>query len=1070
MPARVALVAAFLCVSGLCALIFQTAWLRDFRLIFGSSTPAAAAVLAVFMGGLGLGNAFFGRRVDASPAPLRFYAALELGISIAAGLSPFLVQTVRGMYIALGGQQALGIAGATVVRLLLTALVIGVPTFLMGGTLPAAARAATATEDAGRRSIGWLYGLNTLGAVLGALLATFVLLELFGTRETLWIAVALNLVNAALAWRTAQRWAATPDGTPRPDRGSRRKSEKTKEPPTLQTGGDAAAADLQDASPVLIYAAAGIVGFAFFLMELVWYRMLGPILGGTTFTFGLILAVALAGIGVGGAVYPLLFRSRVPTLRDLALSCAWEALAIAVPFALGDRVAIFALVLQGLRYFGFAGQTLGWTLVALVVIFPAAVVSGIQFPLLIALLGRGSREVGRQVGPAFAWNTAGAIAGSLAGGFGLVPVLTAPGAWKFVFGLLSLLAILLALAVFRRQRRAGQLLHPLAVTAAATACLFALGPTSVWRHSGIGAGRAWLPPASNATRNDLIAWKRDRQRNIVWQADGREVSVAVSTASGVAFLVGGKSDGNAATDAGTQIMFSVLAAMLHPQPQEGLVIGLGTGESAGWLATLPTMQRVDVVELEPAIAAVAAASTALNHDVLHHPKVQIEFNDAREALQTTRRKYDVIASEPSNPYRAGVASLYTLDFYRAVRERLKPGGLFAQWVQGYEIDVLTMRIVLATLRTAFPYVEVWQAKPGDLVMICSAEPLAYELARLQERVAQPAYAEALRVGWRTQTVEGVLAHYLANERFVTAVAAQEPRMLNTDNQNYLEYSFARTVGVGAGFSAFTLREEARARNQHRPSAIASGVNWEAVEDALIDFSALIGDVPLTPQAFTGPRSERAQAMADVAYYNGTRLMQHFVQLQRGPRDWTELYALAFAHAQHGSEQARPLLVRLAEHSPLEAKLLEALLLHQSNKTQEAAPVLAKGLIALRSDARVLPSLGEPIMKLAVQIVEKDPQQAAVLFDALSKPFALHLFNDRRMRARILVGQRVGAEALAAAVAEMEPYYPWEPTLLEVRLRAYEAVKSPRALVARQELLKFRRGVPQTQLLNPPAQP
>ena len=194
------LVSLLLFVSGLCALVFQTAWLREFRLIFGASTPASAAVLAIFMGGMGLGNIVLGRRADRATNPLRLYAMLELAVSITSIASPLLVQLVRAMYLALGGQETLGVTGATIARLVLSALVMGPPTFFMGGTLPAAARAVTVAEDEGRRNVGWLYGLNTLGAVAGAIVATFVLLERLGTRETLWLAGAMNLLNAAAAW------------------------------------------------------------------------------------------------------------------------------------------------------------------------------------------------------------------------------------------------------------------------------------------------------------------------------------------------------------------------------------------------------------------------------------------------------------------------------------------------------------------------------------------------------------------------------------------------------------------------------------------------------------------------------------------------------------------------------------------------------------------------------------------------------------------------------------------------------------------------------------------------------
>ena len=360
-------------------------------------------------------------------------------------------------------------------------------------------------------------------------------------------------------------------------------------------------------------------------------------------------------------------------------------------------------------------------------------------------------------------------------------------------------------------------MHPLLATTGAALCLIAVGPTAVWRHSAIGAGRARPPAALTASQNDLRSWMHERRRQIGWEADGIEASVAMATGGSVAFLVNGKSDGNSVTDAATQIMFPVLGAMLHADPRESLVIGLGTGESAGWLAELPTMERVDVVELEPAIAHVAEAVRTAKPRRAEAPEgPHVIYNDARELVQTTRQQYDLIASEPSNPYRSGVSSLYTLDFYQHVRQRLKPGGLFVQWLQGYEIDVPTVRMVLATLWKAFGHVEIWETKPGDMVLICGVERLTYDLARMQSaggvaRIPRgPAYWLADDDGRRSSVA-------LCGQREIRGPGdGGGIGRINTDNRNLLEYRFARTVGRGTDFSVAQLREDAREINLGRP--------------------------------------------------------------------------------------------------------------------------------------------------------------------------------------------------------------------------------------------------------------
>jgi spermidine synthase len=1071
MNARAQSVAVLLFVSGTCALVFQTAWFREFRLIFGASTPASAAVLAIFMGGLGLGNALLGRRADASANPLRLYSLFEIGISLLCAVSPLLVPLVRTVYLAIGGQETLGILGATLARLLLSALVLGVPTFLMGGTLPAAARAVTQADDRSRRDVGLLYGLNTLGAVCGVLLSTFFLLEFLGTRATLWAACAVNLLNAMAAWKLAQAWgplvttelpspigASTPD---RRDRSATQRKDKGLRKPQIAASESTSAAVLAEhaASPALLYFSAGLVGFVFFLMELVWYRMLGPILGGSTFTFGLILAVALTGIGLGGALYPVLFRDQRPDLRSFALTLSWEALAIALPFALGDRLAILALVLRGLAFYGFFGQALGWLAIALIVVFPAALISGIQFPLLIALIGQGSRNIGKQLGQAFGWNTVGAMAGSLAGGFGLLTLLTAPGVWKLSAIVLAGFAVLILLVEFGRLRQVMRLVQPLAVVAVAALLLSALGPTAVWRHNGIGAGRARL---AGSTQNDLRVFINNSRRHIVWEADGRESSVAISAQNGLAFIVNGKSDGNAISDAGTQIMLGVLGALLHPEPQSGLIVGLGTGESAGWLASLPEIQRVDVVELEPAICEVARQCSPLNHRVLEHPKVHLTLNDAREVLQTTRRKYDVIASEPSNPYRTGVSSLYTREFYEAARERLTERGIFIQWLQGYEIDLPTIRTVLTTLSEVFPHIEIWETNPADLVLVCSLTPLEYTASDLERRIAEPAMHQALRVAWRTATIEGVLAHLVADRRYAAAVAARGGGAMNTDDKNVLEYSFARTVGRQGGFTIQGLRNESVVAATHRPVQLATSVNWERVEDCRLAYYAVHGETPLPVQQLAGDRRKRAEALA--SYFlsgDAAEAIRQWESQPKPPFDLCETMAMALAYADRGNPKALELAGQLRGDCPLDADAIAAVHAARTGKTAEAVDQFCKFFLALRHDPTPSRRVIDLALLAASQTAEEHPEHCRPIYEALQHPFSVALFEDRRRGILILLGQRLTGREFTAAMLLVEPYPPWDASVLTARVQAYEKTQHP--LLAR-----ARRDLEQLQSLSPEA--
>lgn len=1014
--------AGLLFASGACALVYQIAWLREMRLVFGASTAASAAVLAIFMGGLGLGGVLLGRRADRHPRPLVLYAQLELLIALAAAATPSLVWIVRAAYVALGGSVTLGLGGATIVRLALTTLVLCVPTILMGGTLPAAARAVESDDDPRRRRLGLLYGANTIGAVTGAFLATFVLLEVLGTHRTLWAACLVNALVGIVARKLA-----------------REQTLRTSMPVERR---DEPAVDAQ-APAGFVLASAAVVGFAFLAMELVWYRMLGPLLGGSSFTFGLILAVALFGIGLGGAAYALGGARRSPTLAGFALTCVLEALAIAVPWALGDRLAFLAIALRSLATFGFPGLVAGWTVVAAIVVLPAAFVAGLQFPLLIGLLGRGAHRVGDDVGRAYAWNTLGAIAGSLAGGFGLLPLLSATVTWQLLAVLLTGLG-LVALALSRDVRRPATL-----AAAAATVALLvvATGPTAAWRHSPIGAGRVQL---ARLDPNAQRAWANGRSGAIAWSADGVESSIAVDRGDGgVAVLANGKSDSSARGDAGTTVMVGMLGAILHPAPATALVVGLGTGTTAGWLGVVPGIERVDVVELEPAVLEAARASAAVNHDVLANPRVHVILGDAREVLLASRARYDVIASEPSNPYRAGVASLFTVEAYRAAADRLAPGGVFLQWLQAYEVDAETVRTVYATLAAVFPHVETWTTRSGDLVLAASLQPIAWDVPVLRERLGREPYRSALASAWRATGLEGLLARYVAGPGVARAVASAEGVRRNTDDRTVIEFAFARSVGRTDLFGVDDLRDVARRLGHARPTLTNGAVDWDDVDDQRIAQLTAEGATPTSADGFS--REQRVRAAAQAAFLQG-RWSSALAQWRTQPKEASgpvETLVVAAGLADDGDEAA---LGRLDALHPAEADVVTALLRLRQGHAPEAATALDRALVRYQTDPWPITSVMRRGLELVPDVVAADRGARARFQATLATPFAVSMLDGLRLQtARRLAGLDASCIDVFAA---WEPNPPWSYDVLLQRARCYETHGHPLASRALDDLVTF----------------
>jgi spermidine synthase len=1015
-------------------LVYQITWLRMLRHVFGASTMANAAVLAIFMGGLGAGGLLLGKRADKHPNPLALYARLELGVAAAAALSPFLIWLVRQLYLGLGGQEALGTVGGTALRLVLSALVLGVPTFLMGGTLPAAVKAAERAHDLGRRSLGLIYAMNTLGAVTGTMWATFAALELLGTRASLWSATAANALIALIALYIAHR---------------------------VEKLGPEAEQDSQEAAPAaaeasllapqrLVWVAAGVVGFVFLLMELCWYRILAPILGGSSYTFGLILAVALLGIGIGGLLYAFGGARRRPTLMTFALTCLLEAFFLGLPLWLGDDIAVWAMALRPLGFSGFWTLVAVWGVVAMVVIFPAALLAGYQFPVLIALLGTGEEDVGQHIGVAYAWNTGGAILGSLAGGFGLMPILGAVGVWRLGVATLVILGLVCVGAVARRGRPAG----PRALAVGALALLSVLfmtaqGPTAFWRHSPIGIGH--LKPKLSSP-NDLQNLLRERRRPIIWETDGVESSVALNAANGLSFIVHGKPDGNAIGDAPTQVMSGMIPAALHPRPESALVIGLGTGSTAGWLAAIPSVKRVDAVEFEEAILHVAAACRHVNQDALNNPQLHVILGDGREVLLASDRKYDVIHSEPSNPYRAGIASLFTLEFYRAVFERLEDDGIFGQWIQGYDVAPQTIRTIIATLRAVFPSVEIWETLSGtDLLLVARKTPHQPDLVELRQRLDTWPYRSALQEVWRVDGVEGLYAGFVAGDGVSAAILKAEGTRLNTDDRVRIEWEFARTVGRRNLFELNDLRSFATERGFDQPP-VSDGINWSLVEENRGTRRVGEGRRPSRPNNPKSARDFRALSRFHYAQAQFEAAYNAWKQQDGGaasPMDLTMLSELAL---EAGAAAAPKFFGAIR---PSESKALEGRWHLRNGRQAEAGPALLAAMELWRDDPWAYRPLMGRTLTVIDDLAQADPAFGKLAFASLSQPFAAHSMDSRRQQVRARIGIDVAFDDLCLAALEpIEPNPYWSHWFLEARARCYGKNGHPLAADAAADLESY----------------
>jgi hypothetical protein len=470
---------------------------------------------------------------------------------------------------------------------------------------------------------------------------------------------------------------------------------------------------------------------------------------------------------------------------------------------------------------------------------------------------------------------------------------------------------------------------------------------------------------------------------------------------------------------------------------------------------VPDIETVDVAELEPAMLHVAEVSAAANRDALHNPRVHVMLGDAREALLTSRSTYDIVVSEPSNPYRAGVASLFTQEYYQAIRDRLSEDGLFLQWLQAYAIDVPTTRTVYATIGAVFPEIETWELGANDLVLVASRKPVRYDLPRLRDRVGKEPFRGALLHTWRTTGIDGLFSHYVARGSFARALAHSAGPLLNTDDRSIVEFAFARTARDFQGGSVTDIRDVARARGEHLPRLLDKHVDWERSTDDWMAFRASEGaEIRLHSQMTEGQRV-RAYALVQFANAHFPDVIAQWRLQARDPSGPTELAVLAVSNAELADDAALPYIDQLRAFEPVEADAILARLRLRQGKLDQATDALVSSFIGYRSDLWAWPIVMNQALETAKELGQRHPPSMSALRRGLSQPFACSMFDEGRNEALLTLVRSQEIDATCVdALRPFEPYFPWIQDLLAWRVQCYDLVHHAEASRATRELKEF----------------
>ncbi len=764
-------------LSGATGLVYQVVWIRVLYHTFGSTIQSVATVVAAYMGGLGLGAWWLGSRADRHTRPAALYGWIEIAVGVYAILSPLILGLAHWIYIGVAGALGLGGAPSVALRFGLAALVLLVPTTMMGATLPILTRAFMgADRERLKPELGRLYGINTLGAMVGTGLAGFVLIEHVGIRLSLWATAAVNigLGLAAIALsRPLAPLAATP---PRP------KDAET----------DPRAATLRRAALILL----ALTAFASLLDEIAWTRVLVMIVGGSTYAFTLILLVFLLGIGIGSEIVARRSTAPADTAVNAGLAQSLTALGAAVLFLVFNALAVFIISVFQVQYLQAGTRLLLMGgVVGLVVLVPA-IGMGMTFPLLADLAAGRDRARAADVGLAYGLNTIGSIAGTVLTGFVLVVVLGTATTLRLGLLINAGAAIALAMLAVRGLIYGSpehQRLRPRALVTVVLASL-ALGaavgaPTWSSRLIDLGPTIYARTPMNAAELEAFLSHRGNRQLDY---REGRNITVSVwENERSRSLKVSGKTDASDYGDMDTQIMAGLAPVAARPGARSAFVVGFGSGVTAGVLARVPGMEQVRVVELEPAVLQMGHYFRHVNQDVLSRPNVRVVVDDARSALQLTRDRFDVIVSEPSNPWLAGVATLYTPEFFRIARSRLNDDGVFCQWVQLYQLPLPVLAGIVRSIREVFPHVEVWFGNPVDVIVLASARPIHYDPAWLARLLGPGApLADDGRDWLGLRTPADHFGRYLLGDSGVARLVMRAG-LTHTDDRPELEFVAAR---------------------------------------------------------------------------------------------------------------------------------------------------------------------------------------------------------------------------------------------------------------------------------------
>ncbi len=696
----------FLC-SGMTGLLYEVIWSRMIVKVIGAAPFAISIVLTVFMGGLGLGSYLAGRyidRIQKSSQLIQLYGLMEIGIGIYALLLGGVIEASQPIFSSIYNQSTDHLLIFNAVILIGAFVLFIIPVTLMGATLPILIRFYVANLGHLGARVGRLYAINTIGAAVGSILSGFFLIKLWGVDGTLRFAVVVNFmiggISFVLANWVAKRTALAEVVSAR-QRGS---SPQNKDEFQYSRSHQIAA--------LVIFAISGYAAMAY---EVIWTRLLGLIIGPTTYSFTIVLTTFIVGLALGAMFFGWLAdRSKHPFRLLLITQTCAAILALLVSQFLGNSQFFFAKLIFSFRD-NFVMLSFAKALLLFVILLGPTIALGATFPLVGKIYTSSIRKLGKSIGFAYAINTIGALLGAFSAGFILIPLLGKENSLSLVIAI-QLLTVLAVVGLLYPKGEKSRIRLILLGTGILGLLLTFAYPH--WDRQQLATGKyyrfsSYADALKNASWWDaLVKLPRDFMPNIsgtevVFYGDGiggfTTVEKDIDPFGKPQYVLynSGKADASSESDMATQTMLAHLPLLFHPQPKNVMILGLASGVTAGE-AIYYDLDRLDILEISEQVVEASKFFNETNSDVLSHPATNLIIQDGRAHLELTDQVYDVITSEPSNPWMAGLANLFTEEFFRLTKSRLNWDGVFIQWLPSYQMDWTTFSMIGRTFTKVFP--------------------------------------------------------------------------------------------------------------------------------------------------------------------------------------------------------------------------------------------------------------------------------------------------------------------------------------------------------------------------------